>query len=349
MKINRLEFLNSLEFLEAGLSTKPIIEELTFIWFTGTHVYAYNDVIGIVSPLETEFKGGMKGSLLLGLLHKSRAKEIELLPSENEEMFLKAANTRLNLAYYGMDRAIWDVPVFDRDKSFPINEEFIKAISNAMISVGHDTSIPDQLGITLIPDGNILYLFSTDSKTISRAMIPFECSFSERIILPAVFCQQLIKLCKDRPGRMLIEKDSVLVENANGTMLFSRLIETSRPLEFHKTVDTVLSSLETKSQVPIPKRFKLAVERVSIVLESNLGEPAKFQVNNNILQMQATTNLGNIKDSMRLESDHSNVEMFVDPTLVKRALDDCSNFYLVPSCVILSDENFIHLISASER
>lgn len=349
MKVGRLQLLSSLELLEDALSVKPIIEELTFLWFTGTHVYAYNDVIGIVSPLETEFQGGMKGTLLLGLLQKSRAREIEIVPTENSEMFLKAANTRLNLAYYGMERAIWDVPTFDRDKSFPINEDFIRAISNAMLSIGHDTSIPDQLGITLIPDGKLLYLFSTDSKTISRAMIPFECTFSERIILPAVFCQQLLKLCKAGTGRMLIDKDSVLVQNPNGTMLFSRLIETARPLEFHKTVDAVMSSLETRGLVPLPKRFKLAIERVAVVLESHLGEPAKFQISNNILQLQASTNLGNIKDSMRLDEDHSNVELHVDPTLVKRALGDCSNFYLIPSCVILSDENFIHLISASER
>ncbi len=348
MKINRLELLTSLQNLEPALSTKPIIEELTFIWFTGTYVYAYNDIIGIVAPLETEFKGGMKGSLILGLLDKSRAKEIEFIPSDNEDLLIKAANARLNLAYYGLDRSIWDVPALNNDLTFEITDILLKAISNAMMSVGHDTSIPDQLGVTLIPDGNILYLFSTDSKTVSRAMIPFECKFQKRVILPVIFCQQLMKLCKNG-GRMMIEGSSILAENKNGVLLFSRLIETARPLEFHATVDSVLSQREARQPVLIPKRFKLAIERVALVLESHLGESAKFEVKDDVLYMQADTSLGHIKDQMRLDAEHSDVELHVDPHLIKRALSECSELYLGKSCVILSDENFIHLISASER
>src|SRR5215510_9561239 len=144
MKIGRLELLSALEVLEPALAQKPIIEELTFIWFTGTSVYAYNDVIGIVSPLETEFQGGMKGSLILGLLNKSRAKEVEIQNSNTDDLMIKAANARLNLAYYELDRSIWEIPDFERSISFEVTQELVKAIHDVMISIGQDTSIPDQ-------------------------------------------------------------------------------------------------------------------------------------------------------------------------------------------------------------
>jgi DNA polymerase III sliding clamp (beta) subunit (PCNA family) len=346
MRINRIELLNVIKNIEPALAIKPIIEELTFVWFTGTHAYAYNDVIGIVVPLPTEFTGSMKGTLILAMLDKSRAKEVEILPGDSNEVLIKAANARLNLAYYGMDRSIWDVPKFDTALSFPITTDFIKAIGNVMVSVGADTSIPDQLGVTLIPADNILYMFTTDSKSLSRAMIPFDCKFENRIILPASFCEQLLRLFKDG-GRIQLHSDSVVAINKDGVILFSRLIETPRPLEFHSTVDSVLSQLKSRNLVPIPSRFKLAIERVSIVLQAHLGQAACFQVNNNILQMKADTALGSIKDAMRLEDGHENIEMHVDPHLIKRALSECEDFYLLNSCAILSSENFVHLVSAS--
>jgi len=348
MRMSRLDLLTALEVLEPALAPKPIIEELTFIWFTGTSVYAYNDVIGIVTPLETEFQGGMKGSLILGLLKKSRAKEVEFQQSNTSDLIIKAANARLNLAYYEIERSLWEMPDFERSISFEVTPELIKAIDDVTISIGQDTSIPDQLGITLIPDGNILYLFSTDSKTISRAMIPFPCKFENRIILPALFCQQFVKLFK-KGGRMMVMRDSVLAENDQGLRLFTRLIETSRPLEFHETVDSVLSSMKVAQHVPVPKRLKLAIERIAIVLEHHIGEPAEFRIADNVLHMHANTALGDIKDSMRLDMDHNNVELTVDPLLIKRAINGSGSFYLTPSCVVLSSENFIHLISASER
>jgi hypothetical protein len=131
--------------------------------------------------------------------------------------------------------------------------------------------------------------------------------------------------------------------------LFGRLIESPRPLEYHKTVDNAMVQLEGRGLIPLPNRFKLAIERVSIVLADHVGEPAQFAVEDGVLHMYAKTNLGEINDSMRLEDDHIAINVHVDPGLVKRAVDGCSSFGIGPSCVFLSKDNFVHLISLSDR
>ncbi len=350
MKTDRLELLSILKLCEPGLAPKPLIEELVHVWYTGEKVFTFNDTIGIVAPLKTEFKGSMKGSLILGLLEKSRARDIEILPSENEnEVLVKAANARLNLAYFPIDQSIWQPPKFPEKDYVTITKELLKAIDDVLISIGQDTSIPDQLGVTLQPVDGHLRIYTTDSKTISRAVIPFkQFSFSQRIILPAVFCEQLLKICK-QGGKLAISNDSVMAESINGVQLFSRLIESVRPLEFDSTIEAALAQVKEADFISVPNRFKLAIERVSIVLESHIGEPAQFTIQDGTLRLFAQTNLGQIKDSMRLEGEHESIDLHVDPTLVKRALAGRSHFYLLPSCIVLSSDNFIHLISTAQR
>lgn len=349
MKIPRMDLLKAVKLAEPALATKPIIEELTYFWFTGESIVAYNDILGITVPLQTEFQGGLKGSLLIGLLEKSRAREVEFILGENE-LLVKAANARLSLSFADIQRAIWTEPLFEKPIEFPITNEFLQAIDDVLVSVGYDTSIPDQLGVTLLPDTNILYFFTTDSKTISRAMLPFDCNgLPERMILPLTFCQQLLSLCR-KGGRLLLSANSLCAINSNNVHLFARLIETTRPLEFHSTVDNAMAQLQGNTMVPIPNRFKLALERVSIVLSVNVGEPALFSIADGVLHMQAKTGLGEINDSMRLVEDHGKIDVHVDPLLIKRAVDSCSSFCIGPSCVFLSKEpHFMHLISLTDR
>lgn len=349
MKIPRLELLTALKMAEPALATKSIIEELTYFWFTGEHLVGYNDILGITIPLRTEFKGGIKGSLLLGLLEKSRARDVEFLLSDTE-LLVKAANARLSLSYTDIARAIWTEPEFDNPIEFSITKEFLQAIEDVLVSVGYDTSVPDQLGVTLLPDTNTLYFFTTDSKTISRSMLPFDCNgLPERMILPLTFCEQLLKLCK-KGGTLLLSATSVCAVNKENVHLFTRLIETTRPLEFHLTMNNAMAQLEDNHLIAIPNRFKLALERVSIVLSVNVGEPALFSIDDGVLHMHAKTGLGEINDSMRLDEVHSSIDVHVDPLLIKRAVASCSSFCIGPSCVFLSKQpHFMHLISLTDR
>lgn len=349
MKIPRLDLLTAAKLAEPALAAKAIVEELTYFWFTGEELIGYNDILGITVPLKSEFQGGLKGSLLIGLLEKSRAKAVEFTHISENELLIKAANARLNLSFASMDRAIWTEPQFRDPVQFAITKEFLQCISDVLVSVGFDTSVPDQLGVSLLPDNDILYFFTTDSKTISRAILPLDCTgLPDRVILPLSFCEQLLKLCK-KGGKILIAEDSICAVSESGVKLFGRLIETRNPLAYHATVNQAMSQLNGDELVTIPNRFKLAIERVSIVLENNVGEPASFAIENGILSMYAKTSLGEIKDSMRLEEQHKAVDAHIDPALVKRSVDGCSAFAIGPSCMFLSKENFIHLISLSDR
>src|SRR5258708_37719206 len=110
MSYLRKDFLDILNIARPALASKDLVEELVCFWFVNDKVYAYNDVIGIQLPLKTDFTGGIRGSLILGLLDKSRAKDIFIEPINDGEMLLRAANTRLTMPLFEDKRSLWDVP-----------------------------------------------------------------------------------------------------------------------------------------------------------------------------------------------------------------------------------------------
>jgi DNA polymerase III sliding clamp (beta) subunit (PCNA family) len=352
MNFQRKELLDTLNIVKPGLASKDLVEELTCNWFQGDTLYAYNDLIGIQIPFKTDFTGGLRGSLLLGLLDKSRAKEVSISPlNDGNEMLLKAANTRLTLALLEQNRALWEVPEFDKSKSFVIGKDFLLALENVLISIGGDTSIPDQLGVTLLATNDTLDLFTTDNSTISWYRLPKPKGYNvERVIIPAIFCEQLLRLCKDG-AYLVVTDEAVMAQNSKGIFLFSRLIESQRPLDLADIVASSLPETYEENLITVPSRLKLAIERVNIVLENHVGQPADFYIEegSNFLRLYAKTDNGEIKDSMKLDQEHSIVRISVDPTLVKRALNGRTQFLLTDNCFVLAGPGeFIHLISTSQ-
>ena len=78
MKLERKELLAALKACKPALAEKDPLTQLLCLWFSGQSLFAYNNVIGIDAPLETDFKGGVQGALLFGLVSNSLAKQAEI-------------------------------------------------------------------------------------------------------------------------------------------------------------------------------------------------------------------------------------------------------------------------------
>ena len=350
MPFARKDLLDTLNLAKPALASKDLVEELVCFWFDGKTVWAYSDIIGIQIPLATDFVGGLRGNLILGLLEKSRAKDVTISPSENGEMLLKAANAKLTLALLENERALWEVPDFDKGNAFVVDKSFIKAIENVLVSIGGDTSVPDQLGVTLLCDDQFLDMYTTDNSTISWQRLDKPKGYNvERVVIPAAFCEQLLRLMSD--GCYLIVNDeSVMAKNNKNIFLFSRVVDCPRPLDLVGQVQSELPEDFYDKLVTLPTRLKLAIERIMVVLQGQVGNPAKFYVDEKkqFLRLFSKSDLGEVRDSMKLEEEHLSIELNVDPTLVKRSLEGRTHFMLTENCMILfGPDDFIHLISSS--
>src|SRR5450631_3564229 len=79
MKIDRAVLVGALERVKPALMSVGSIPSLKHVWLDGEFLYAHNGSAGIRLNYETELKPcGILGSVLIGLLKSTTAKEVEL-------------------------------------------------------------------------------------------------------------------------------------------------------------------------------------------------------------------------------------------------------------------------------
>lgn len=349
MKLERVAMLAAINCVKPALAAKDLVEELTHCWFDGETVTAYNDAdLGIQAPFKSPFKGGIRGSILLGLLHNSRAKEVELEPQGEGQMLLKAARARVKLAVLDEGRSVWQFPEMNAKKAFPIGEDFIEALKAVLVSVGNDTSIPEKLGVTLIQDDD-LFLFTTDSRSIARASIkaPTKLALKGRVILPTAFCGQLLKICADG-GSLELREDCAIARNEAGVHVYARLVEVGKPLDFPGVFGKHMK-FPKAARFEVPPLLGIALERALVLLDGATGETVTMHACEGTLRLEAShPGHGELKDSIKIPETVPEVVIKIDPDLIKRALPLSTHIVLCEESVYLTgDGSFSYLAATS--
>jgi len=316
----RTDLLDKLQVIAPALSSVNLVPVLSHIWFRGNEVMAFNDSIAITTPLQTDFKIAVPGKLLLDLLKASRAKNIELRV-ENNQIIMQAATAKVRLAMLTEEAFVFDMPEFTNN-AFKVSKEFLAGIKNCMRSVDTDTSIPDQLGVTLIPTKDKLYMFSTNNATISRSVLrDVSNSIKSRVILSSSFCAQLLSL--KEIDKLEINADYALAQAGN-TFLFGRTIESPSPLDFASIIKDFTLRGYKEQLVAIPSKLQLILDRAVIMTEASGIEKKPMQISvreRGRMNFLAESDHGRINDSMQIEEQQEEVTITAEPKLIRNGYD----------------------------
>jgi len=337
----RKDLLSDLNTISPGLANKDLIPALTHIWFTGTHVMTFNEQIAISATCKTDFVGAVPGDILIGLVSASKAKEVELKHEENV-LQVKMGGSKLKLNMLEMEKFIFEMPapdpkylLFQPDKS----RIFLDAIRSCLRSTSTDTSAPERIGVTLIPKGKELKLFSTDNATLSHevVMTAKEPKFF-RVILSSIFCEQLIAIA-DKAEKVQVEvhDDFSLATFDDRIALFGNLIQDAdKPFDFQRILDNRIPANYTKN-VPIPSRMELALERALVITKSKIEEvDSEFSIKDGVLTIYSKSKTyGDITDRIKLEGDHPDVRIKVHCKYLKKDFSFFKSMFVTKDCWIM--------------
>ncbi len=350
MKINRQIFLGVLKHASAALSSnKNQVEELSHFWFDGKYLSAFDDILGIRIAFETEFKGGVKGDKLLGILDNSRAKDVTITQDDDKNLLMKIGAARVKLAFRPIEDWFWK-PDLPEDEGVLITDEFLKGIELTLLSVGTSKVMnAEQRGITIIKNGGGSDLYSTDAVTISWIRLQSKYNFPARVILSTPFCEQIkkfvkvgSKLCFDE-NAVYCSGDIFIESLKSDFLLFSRLVEDENPVNFEEVISGYVKNVKGFN---VPSRLELLLNRALVMLSD--GEPAELEIKDSKLYIFAQTSLGEIDDVVKLEKaeEHIDITVNIDPALLKRGFEGREFMTVTKDCLVMTGPgDFYHIIA----
>src|SRR5580765_1875493 len=314
MITNRKKLLDTLVLVKPAISSKDIIEQFTNIWFDGENIAASNDLgMGILAPFKTEFKGGVKGTQLIGLINNMKVKDIELSP-EGESLIVRGGKARAKLAMMPIDKISISIPK-ESDNAYIPKAEFYGALGQVLRSSGNvKSAVPEQAGVTLIKDG---HAFATDADTIS--WVHGKCETPERVTMPIAFVEVLLDISKGMETHICFKKSNVYAKNKKA-FVFSPLLGSDEPQDLVGMAEKVTKDAV---YVPIPARLKLALERALVMLDRNSDIKVKVLTKGAALRIITTVGQGELKDSIALDKEVPETELTLDPKMIKRGLSSC--------------------------
>lgn len=312
----------------AGEKT-PIVA-LRHAWFTGTSLRAYNDSVGlgVSAPLKTEFKGGVMGGTVLGLLEHSTAKEAIIQPGgDDKEIVVVVGGSRSRLPMLAPDGMIWVFPETEGDTAFDLDAAFLAALKHVMVSV---PSGADSSGVTVcVEEDGLMAMYSSDAKTVSWAkMDKIHESMPERIVLSEVFCDQVLSWCASG-DKLEIAEEYARAVTSKDVEVFGKYVE-AKELRFDSVIASNVS--DSAERVPLPAIMGVALDRVSVLLGGAPGAMVKVSADGDTLKMYARGEAGDINEVVKLKGKHEKFTASFDVAMLRRGVERAQTFLFNEGC-----------------
>lgn len=350
--MNRVELVQKLEKVSPALSSNDILPILTHFWFTGKEVIGYNGNVAITTPLATEFDACVPGAALLNVMKAAGAKEVTFDLTE-KELKIRAAKARMSLVVMPPDQFAEMCNIPDPpDKVLECSAQlFLAGIETCLRSISGDTSIPDQLGVTIIPGEKGVFLYSTNHKTFSRAYVPFHgpVPFKSRAIFSALFCKQLLQLALPKKKmKMRIDKDSAIFAGG-GAILFGALVDSPKPIRYHEIFGQHYDNARDGKLVPIPSKLVKILERACVYHEGDgSGVQTHIKVKAGLATFYTESRLGKITDELQLVKGHPDCELSVDARHVRAGCADFDRMLITERSFIMANQTAFYLIAGTD-
>jgi len=366
--MDRKTLLGKLSIVEPAISSRELIPILNHIWFTGTRVMAFNDQIAISTDLKTEFRGAVPGPLLLGLLRKSRGENVIFEPDDNS-VLIKVGGSKITMALLPPEQFVHEMPkspTEDEDLARPVKdrkvqpwEQLVTGVDCCLHSItAHDSSDPNQLGMTIIPDGEDLHLYATDNSTITHCLVDLgrKTNLRDRVILCRPFCEQLVTLTQAGNNgfkgrtRLAVRNDHAIATIGDMT-LFGRLISNTQPLDFQEIIAHHVE--ENIKLLQIPTALRGALERAELLTSAPMAETkATIEVKGGVMTISSKTGNSELRDRVfdkdrKLLKTHPDVTVRMNPKLLKDGEARFDRFLVTEKCAIMRKDGAVYLVAAT--
>lgn len=346
--MKRSDLVAKLELVSPALSSNDILPILTHYWFTGKNLVAYNGNVGIVTSLKTEFSACVPAALLK-MMQAAGAKEVDFDVGETA-VKIKSGKSRINLVTMDPDafKSQCSIPATPEEEMTCKTSDFLNGLRACLRSVSGDTSIPDQLGVTLIAKEGGLQMFATNGQTLSFAFVKFKgkVPIKDRCILSTLFCKQVLELADDtKKLRLAIDNDRAVLATDQGT-LFGILITSEKPLPYPAVFAQHYKKDRDGELFPLATKLRGVLDRACVIASGeSIAIQTRVVVKAGLATFTTESQLGKIKDTMQLVAGHPDAEIDIDPKQARAGCEDFDSLLITDRCFVMANRTAFYLIA----
>lgn len=351
--INRKDLIEILNKIKPALGNQDYLPILSCFCFEKKNIYAYNDDMCISFPnKDIPFEGAIKGDQLLKLLNSFTSENIKMKIKDNV-IHINSRKSNIKLPFLKESSFIWKGISKKSGIKFPIDNDFIEGLKLCLISIGQDVTHPEHMGVQISSDGEEFVMCSTDNCTLSRYFLEdYDGDDFEAIVLPELFCKQIILLFEDMKSPYLfIKKDCVYIyDSSTQIIVLSKLIFQGEGTVFSKVLHKYEKYFGDVFFNIKDSGFVDALDRALIVNGNDINKSTGLIFDNGVVVLNTETEIGHIQDKIKMGKkgvkNRKKIDIKIPTDLTCRASKTLTQVTFKEDIVLFKHKkNFIHIIA----
>ena len=300
MLINREDLLHQLESVQAGLSSREIIEQSSCFVFQNGRVYTYNDEVACSIKTSLTLDGAVQAAPLLAILGKLAEPELEVEEGANGELVFVGKKRRIELvreAKVNLPIDKVEVPTEWR----PLTGDFVEAVGLVQHCASRDESKFSLTCIHIAPK----FIEACDNYQVTRVKVLTGVESS--VLVRSTSLKNIVSLGMEKVS----ETESwIHFQNATGLILSCR-----RYVETYPDLKAILQM--EGHPITIPRGLGEAADRAAVFATDTSGEcQVSIEVKPGKLRIKGTGAAGNYVEMKKLIYDGPHLSFLIAPELL---------------------------------
>ncbi|MDP4180190.1 MAG: DNA polymerase III subunit beta [Bacillota bacterium] len=316
-----LEGINIVQKAVSAKSTLQILEGI-LLKAEGNFKMTGNDLeIGIECCVEADIRS--EGTIVLNskifgdIVRRLPDSEVLLEVKENDKVIIECENSHFEIK--GIPSAGFpEIQTIDTENSFKIKQNVIRdMIRQTIFAVGIDENRPTLTGIYIESNGSELNMVGIDGFRMAlRRKVSLEEFNIIKVIVPGKTMNEIVKILQptDDEIKIISSKNHVLFDLGN-VKVVSRLIDG----EYLNYKSIIPEDIETKI-ITNKKDILGSLERASLISNEDKKYPVKFSIEEEKIVLSSSTEIGAVREELRIEMDGSKMEIGFNPRYFIEAL-----------------------------
>lgn len=359
-KENLLNGINIVQKAVSAKTTMPILEGILFDAGNNLKLVGNDLQIGIECFVDADIIN--KGSIVLNsriigdIVRRLPDSEVLIEVKDNNEVSIECENSHFTIKGLNSE-GFPDLPFVSRENEFKINQNLLKEmVRQTIFAVSLDENRPILTGTLIECKNGQLTFVSIDGFRMALRRESIDNKDAElNVVVPGKTLNDIVKIIQS-------EDEDISIYSSKGTVLFdmgnckmvSRLLE-GEYLNYNSIIPE-----ENKTKVRINTKDLLrAIERAALVIPSDEKRyPISFQIKDDIMVISSNTEIGAVKEEIRIITEGKEIDIGFNPRYFIDALRviDCENIdiYFTTSigpCTLrpIEGDSFIYMILPVRR